>query len=88
MAFVGECSDETPIRASVDMIRKGLTLVGAWHYNLKHVPGIMQFISVRRPVMDRLISHVFPLEQVQQAWEVQVAGACAKVVLKPWEEVE
>ena len=84
VAFVGECSAETPIRASADLIRKGLTLVGSWHYNLKYVPDIMQIITRRGPVLDQLVSHVFPLEQVQQAWEIQVSGACAKIILQPW----
>ena len=85
VAFVGECSDETPIRVSADLIRKGLSLVGSWHYNLQYVSGIMQIIARRGPVLDRLISHVFPLEQVQQAWELQISGACAKIILQPWE---
>jgi hypothetical protein len=34
--------------------------------------------------LDRLISHVFPIDQIQDAWETQVSGDCAKVILKPW----
>ena len=37
VAFIGECGDETPLKISQDMIRKGITLVGSWHYNLKDV---------------------------------------------------
>ena len=36
------------------------------------------------PRLDPLVSHRFPLDQIQQAWETQVAGECAKVLLKPW----
>ena len=42
IAFVGQCHDETPLRVSADMISKGLTLVGSWHYNLKNVSHIWQ----------------------------------------------
>ncbi|GAH60523.1 unnamed protein product, partial [marine sediment metagenome] len=42
VAFVGECFEETPIRISSDMIRKGLTLHGAWHYNLSLFPKVMK----------------------------------------------
>ena len=39
VAFVGECSDDTPIQISDDMIRKGLTLAGSWHFNLADSPA-------------------------------------------------
>ena len=53
VAFVGECSDELPIRVSPDMIRKGLTIIGSWHYNLSLFPQIMQVIQ-QSPVIDLL----------------------------------
>lgn len=83
VAFVGECGDETPLRVSQDMIRKGLTLVGSWHYNLRHVPGIWQVVRQRGGDIDRLISHRFGMSRVQEAFELQATGACAKVVLDP-----
>lgn len=85
VSFVGESGADTPVRISPDMIRKGLTLIGSWHYNLKDTPRIMQMIRQLGPQLDQLISHRFPLSQVQQAWELQLTGASAKVLLKPWE---
>lgn len=85
IAFVGECNDETPIRISSDLIRKGISLVGAWHYNLNDFPKIMQVIT-ESPLVDRLITHTFPFNQIQQAFEVSARQNCAKVILKPWEE--
>ena len=85
VAFVGECSDETSIRISSDMIRKGLTLVGSWHYNRRDAEAILRIIEERPTVMDQLISHTFPMTDVQQAFELQSTGDCAKVLLHPWE---
>lgn len=85
VAFVGECGADTPVRVSPDLIRKGLTLVGSWHYNLQDFGKIMRIVRERGADLDRLISHVFPMSQVQQAWETQAGGECAKVILKPWE---
>jgi len=85
VAFVGESSADTPVRVSPDMIRKGLTLKGSWHYNLKDTPKLMRIIAESGPNLDLLISHTFPLDQVQQAWELQVSGECAKVLLRPWD---
>ena len=45
---------------------------------------MMQMIRTLGDKLDQLISHRFPLSQIQQAWETQVTGECAKVLLKPW----
>lgn len=84
VAFVGECGDELAIRVSPDMIRKGLTVIGSWHYNLKGFPLIMKVIR-ESPLIDLLISHVMSLSKVQEAFELQATSQCAKVILKPWE---
>ncbi len=84
IAFVGECHDETPLRISPDMIRKGLALFGSWHYNLNLFPSIMQVIQ-QSPLVPRLISHTFPLSDIQRAFEVSASPEHAKIILKPWE---
>jgi threonine dehydrogenase-like Zn-dependent dehydrogenase len=84
VAFVGECGDELPIRVSPDMIRKGLTIHGSWHYNLSLYPKIMQVIQ-GSPVIEKLVSHVLPMSQVQEALALSASHQCAKILLKPWE---
>jgi L-iditol 2-dehydrogenase len=83
VALVGECSDPLEIRVSPDMIRKGLTLRGSWHYNLALYPKIMHVIQ-NSPVIDKLISHTFPMSDIQQAFEVSASQQCAKIILHPW----
>jgi L-iditol 2-dehydrogenase len=83
VAFVGECSEELAIRVSPDMIRKGLTVVGSWLCNLTDIPQVMQVIQ-ESPLIDQLISHVMPMSQIQDAFELLASGECAKVVLRPW----
>ena len=84
VAFVGEAGDLT-VRVSADMIRKGLTLRGAWHYNLADTPRVMEIIQDSPAQLDMLITHSFPLSRVREAWELQLTGNCGKVVLHPWE---
>ena len=84
VAYVGECGDELPIRVSPDMIRKGLTIIGSWHYNLSLFSQIMQVIQ-KSPVIDLLVSHVLPMSRIQEAFELCASHQCAKVILKPWE---
>ena len=84
VSFVGE-SGELTIKVSDDMIRKGLTLGGAWHYNLAGAPKIMQIVQQSQDALDKLITHAFPMTQVKDAWELQITRQCGKVVLHPWE---
>jgi L-iditol 2-dehydrogenase len=84
VAFVGESSDELAIRVSPDMIRKGLTIIGSWLYNLADYPKVMQVIQ-QSPIIDLLVSHVMPMSQIQEGFELLVNGQCAKVVVHPWE---
>jgi len=81
---VGECGDELTIKGSPDLIRTGITLAGAWHYNLNDFPRVMKVIQ-QSPLIDSLISHVFPMSQIQEAFETSASHECAKVLLKPWE---
>ena len=82
-AFVGECADDLAIKPSNDMIRKGLTIFGAWHYNLKLFPLLMQVIQ-NSPLIDLLVSHVMPMSDVEKAFELQKRGEAAKIILQPW----
>ncbi len=85
VAFVGECGDDTPLRISQDMIRKGLRLIGSWHYNLADTPRMMTMISQVGDKLDQLITHRYAIDDIQSAWETQLSGQCGKVILQPWE---
>jgi len=84
VAFIGECGAELGIRVSPDLIRKGLTLIGSWHYNLADFPLIIKVIQ-ESPLAVQLISHVIPMSKIQEAFERCASHECAKVLLKPWE---
>jgi threonine dehydrogenase-like Zn-dependent dehydrogenase len=80
MAFVGWGGQ---VEANT-IITKGLTIHGAWHYNIHIVPRLLQVIGASGAAIDRLITHRLPMDQVQQAWEIQLRGECGKIVLYPW----
>ena len=60
VALVGECGEDLTIKASPDFIRKGIVLMGQWHYNLNGTFKIMKVIS-ESPLVEKLITHVFPM---------------------------
>ena len=84
VAFVGE-GGALELRVSQDMIRKGLTLRGSWHWNMRDAPRIMQTIRAAGPKIDKLITHAFALRDVAEEWELQLSGNCGKVLLRPAE---
>jgi L-iditol 2-dehydrogenase len=83
VAYVGESEDDLVIRISPDLIRKGLTLVGSWLYNRADYPKVMQVIQ-QSPLIDLLVSHVMPMSQIQEAFELLARGQSAKIVVNPW----
>ncbi len=85
VAFVGQSGrNDTVIHVSPDLISKGLTLIGAWHYNLNDFPSIMKVVQ-GSSLLDLLVSHVMPMSQIQEAFEISASHQSAKIILKPWE---
>ena len=62
-------------------IRNGLTLHGIWHWNLGDADDMMRMISRVGEKLDSMITHRFPLAQIEDAWKLQMTGQCGKVVL-------
>ena len=83
VAFVGEAG-ELGLHISRDLLRKGLTVHGVWHYNLAEAPRVMASIRHAGALLDRFITHTFPLDRVAEAWHLQATGDCGKVLLQPW----
>jgi len=84
VSFVGE-SGEMPIAISDQLIRKGLTLTGSWHWNLNLTADILDTIRQCKSAIKKLVTHTFPMDQLEDAFELQKAGNCGKILLKPWE---
>ena len=61
------------------------TLVEQSCVNLGDTPRIMQVVVDCTDKLDKLITHTFPMNKVQEAFELQLTGQCGKVVLHPWE---
>ncbi|CCW35353.1 theronine dehydrogenase-like Zn-dependent dehydrogenase [Chthonomonas calidirosea] len=83
VTFVGEAGELT-LHVSNDLLRKGLTLHGQWHYNLADTPRLMDLIRRASGLLEKFITHRLPLQRVQEAFETQLTGNCGKIVLEPW----
>lgn len=83
MIFVAWTPQPLEIKGTHDLVRTGVKLAGAWHYNLNDYPKVMQVIR-ESPAAEKLISHVFGFSRVQEAFEVSASHESAKVMLEPW----
>ena len=84
VSIVGGSGDFT-VNGWGDFISKGLSVHGAWHWNLGLAPRMMKVIEGSGGPIDKMITHSFPFSEVQEAWELQLTGQCGKVLLRPWE---
>jgi L-iditol 2-dehydrogenase len=82
VALVGE-SKGLEIMVSDDLIRKGLTVFGSWHWNLNDTKKIMDTIASNKSLITKLVTHKFPLSGAEDAFKLQVSGNCGKVLLHP-----
>jgi L-iditol 2-dehydrogenase len=83
LTFLAE-SGELTLHIDRDVIQKGLTIFGSLDLHLRDVAPIFRMIARIGPLIDRFITHQFPMTQVRDAWELQLAGHCGKILLRPW----
>lgn len=67
-----------------DIVAKGLTVHGIWHWNHCRDAEAM-FGTIRRSdsMLDKVITHTFAMRDVKKAWELQLTGKCGKIILHP-----
>ncbi|MBI1336533.1 MAG: zinc-binding dehydrogenase [Phycisphaera sp.] len=83
VAFIGQGGtlDIAPL------VGKGLRLFGCWHWNhLRDSERMLATIAGSADRINKMITHTFPLSGIEEAFKLQVAGQCGKIVLHPWEE--
>ncbi len=82
------CVGSSPGNASVglggEVLFKGLTIQGSWHYNRNVTQKLLRQIGEVGAQIDAMITHRFSLREVRTAWETQCTGLCGKVILQPW----
>ena len=80
VAIVGE-RGETPIYPSRDIIHRELRMFGSWYFRRHHFFHMVDLVRQGlKP--ERLITHRFPLDQAQKAYDLMEQRACGKVVLE------
>ncbi|MCF6176958.1 MAG: zinc-binding dehydrogenase [Victivallaceae bacterium] len=68
------------INPSAMFVAKELTMTGSWYYTSADWPVMLDLYS-KGLAIDKLITHVIPFEQAQEAFEIFVSGNSGKVVM-------
>ena len=76
---VGEMSEAT-FNPSAAFIRKEITMTGSWYYTSADWTEMLALHRAGLPY-DKLVTHVFPFEHAQQAYDTFVSGNSGKVIL-------
>ncbi|WP_343422461.1 zinc-binding dehydrogenase [Candidatus Flexifilum breve] len=79
VAFVGE-SRSTTINPSDQMIRKLLTVIGAWYFPIGEWTELVNFVVERQIAVDKMITHRFSLDHAAEAFQLFDQRQTGKVV--------
>ena len=69
VAFIGE-SRETTIRPSDQLIRKQLTVIGSWYFNIAEYDEIARAIVAKKVPLEKLVTHTFSLDEAAIAFQM------------------
>lgn len=69
VAFIGELR-ETTIRPSDQLIRKQLTLIGSWYFNIAEYEEIVDVLVDRHINLERLATHRFSIDEAETAFRL------------------
>lgn len=69
VAFIGE-SRETTINPSDQLIRKQLTLIGSWYFNISEWDDIARVVTTQEIPLEKLVTHTFTLDEAPTAFRM------------------
>lgn len=80
VAFVGE-GNSVSFEPSRDIIHKQITIYGSWVTSVPHLEDLVEKIGRWNIHPDKTVTHKFPLEKADQAYDLMDQGKCGKVVI-------
>ena len=69
VAFIGE-SKESTIKPSQQLIRKQISVMGSWYFPIQEFDEITEFIVRKNLPVEKLVTHLFKLEEAGTAFRM------------------
>lgn len=79
VVFNGE-QPSVELSPSEDFIRRDITAVGSWYYHFSEYPEMLALYRAGLPI-DKLITHHFPLSDIDEGYRLMDAGQTGKVLI-------
>lgn len=77
----GRIQKKVRLSPSTDFIRRDITAVGSWFYQVGEFPAMLELFRKGLPVSD-LVTYVFPFAEAPEAFRVFNVGKSGKVLLR------
>lgn len=68
-----------------DLVARGVTLMGSLDMNRADGDRMLRMIARIPEQLDAYITHRLPMSAIGEAFELQIARECGKIILYPWE---
>ncbi len=73
---------EVTLDVSKDLLRKQLTLIGSWTFSAMGMGECARFIADNRIALEKIFTHRWKLDQVDEAYKVFDAQSSGKGVIE------
>lgn len=80
IAFVGE-GGTAEMNVSEQVIHKQLTIIGSWVFGISELRHLMEYVADRDIDLASIVTHTYPIDQAQEAFNVADAADSGKVVI-------
>lgn len=84
MAFLGIKSMATTINPWKHLMHKEVTVIGGWASDPQDHTDLVNMLKMGMPA-NKIITHRYPIDEVNEAFNKFFSGEAVKVVLNPWE---
>lgn len=84
VALVG-VSHKVTVNPWEQFIQREVTMFGSRSFNVREYNEMVALVRRGLPI-EEIITHRFPLQEAEKAFEVFGSGQCGKVILNPWME--
>jgi len=82
VAFIGECA-AAQIKPSDQFIRKRLTVMGCWYFNISLYEDVAELIMNKNMPVEKIITHRFSLQEADKAFKLFNDRQTLKTIFMP-----
>lgn len=79
--LIGEPEKALTLQRDADWVLKDFSMVNTWYFPVSEIEENLRFMNDNIPEMKKIITHVLPIEQMEQAFELFQSSQTGKVLI-------